>query len=612
MERFVLFIISYFGVCVLFFEMIQKPLFGFYNRRANREKMRVSDCMQIYSHGLVTDLIMASYLTALPLLLACVHVHLPYFNLYPWLTGCNVILSLVVGLITVADTALYKFWEFKIDSSIFTYLKSLKGTFASVSMSYIVSALLAVLVVSGVFFGGVQLVVSRYCLNNTFAPLDWVEHLKDLVAFLVMVVCLFVIIRGLKIRPNNPSVVYYSKNPFYNHSALNPLYNLTYSLTSVKDDFKGRFYAFDDAYCAKAFEPLFPVTGTPTVRLLNTTRPNIVLIVWESLCARYVESLGGMPGVTVQLDRLAEEGVMFTRCDAGSFRTDRGLVCLLSGFLGQPTTSVIKYTRKLPNLPAFPRVLRDLGYSTMALHGGELTIMHKSDYYLASGHDRLVSQKDFPSSAPAGKWGVNDGYVFSWLYDDIQKKTKQGTPWYTTFQTLSSHEPFDVPYDRLKTDKMANSFAYTDECFGYFVDRLKATPAWENLLIVCTGDHGFNLGQPLSRSEYPHIPLLLLGGAVKQPMKIDTIIGQTDLAATLLGQMELPHEEFVFSRDVLADTYTYPFSMHTYNNGFLFRDSTGYTNYDNVADRAIEGADEQREETGKVILQTLYSDLSRR
>lgn len=611
MERVVFFVVFYFCFCVIFFEVIQKPLFCFYNRKSNMERPSLGDWRRIYSHGFVTDLIVASYLTAVPLLLVWIHSHLPYFNLYWLLTSYNVFLSLAVALIVVADVALYKFWQFKIDSSVFTYLESLKGTFASVSIGYVLSALLVVLAVGNIFFCGVNWITDMYCHHQMFTASGVEDHLGIFAIVLVFVISLFVIIRGLKIRPNNPSIAYYSKNPFYNHSALNPLYNLIYSLTSVKNDFEGQFRFFKEEHRAEVFELLFPVIGTPQIKLLNTTRPNILLIVWESLCARYIESLGGMSGVTVNIDSLAKEGVLFTRCDAGSFRTDRGLVCLLSGYPGQPTTSVIKYTRKLPHLPAFPRVLRDLGYSTMALHGGDLTIMHKSDYYLASGHDKLVSQKDFPSSAPAGKWGINDGYTFSWLYDDIQQKTQQGIQWYTTFQTLSSHEPFDVPYHRLE-DKMANSFAYVDDCFGSFVDRLKASPAWDNLLIICTGDHGFNLGQPLSRSEYPHIPLLLLGGALNQSMKIDTIISQTDLAATLLGQLEISHKDFMFSRDVLADTYTYPFSFHTYNNGFLFRDADGYTNYDNVADMAIEGADDHREEQGKAILQTLYEDLNRR
>ena len=142
-------------------------------------------------------------------------------------------------------------------------------------------------------------------------------------------------------------------------------------------------------------------------------------------------------------DQLAEEGVLFTNCWAGSFRTDRGLVCTLSGYLGMPTASAILYTNKLPHLPALPRLLRDkAGYETMAVHGGQLNIFHKSDYYWTSGHDLLVEEHYFPSDAPRCRWGVHDGYVFDWLADDIITEAEKGKRWFKTFQTLSSHEPF--------------------------------------------------------------------------------------------------------------------------------------------------------------------------
>lgn len=76
--------------------------------------------------------------------------------------------------------------------------------------------------------------------------------------------------------------------------------------------------------------------------------------------------------------------------------------------------------------------------------------------------------------------------------------------------------------------------------------------------------------------------------------------------------MDIPHKDFTFSRDVLADTYRYPFAFNTFNNGFIFRDSTGCIVYDNNAQKALFGADKAREEKGKAILQTLYDDLSTR
>lgn len=611
MWDFIIFTAAYFALCTLFFCVLQKPLFGIYNRHSNTQRLSIRDINNVYTHGIRSDFIIASYLTAIPLLASTIYTLIPHFNIQTVLCIYNGIMALAISLIVMSDTILYRYWQYKLDSSVFVYLKSPKGAFASVSALYLVVAFSIVFLVAAIYFVCAQLVCHIF-FKSQLSAVEWWQYILVTLSCLTILACLYAIIRGLKIRPNNPSVVYYSKNPFFNHWALNPAYNLIYSLTT-RDEFKGKFRHFNDSECDEIFAPLFPTKGTPQEKILNTTRPNILLVVWESLGAEFVESLGGKPDVAVNVDRLARNGVMFTRCTAGSFRTDRGLVCLLSGYLGQPTTSVIRYTRKLPNLPALPRLLKNEGYETTAVHGGDLSIMHKSDYYLASGHDKLISQKDFPKSAPTCKWGIHDGYMFDWLYNDIIEKTRADKRWFTTFQTLSSHEPFTVPYNRLPDDEVANSFAYTDHCFGKFIDKLKQTPAWEKLLVICVADHGFNISHhPKSRSKYAHIPLLMLGGAVAHPARFDSIISQTDLAATLLGQMGLPHDDFIYSRDVLADTYKYPFSFHTYTNGFMFTDATGMTNYDNVAETAIEGSDPDRERKGKAILQKLYEDLSNR
>lgn len=187
---------------------------------------------------------------------------------------------------------------------------------------------------------------------------------------------------------------------------------------------------------------------------------------------------------------------------------------------------------------------------------------------------------------------------------------------HTAFLTLSSHEPFEVPYHRLE-DKIPNAFAYTDECLGKFVDRLKQTPAWKDLLVICLPDHGFYYPREGSNAmpRFYHIPLLWLGGAVKQPMQVDKIMNQTDLAATLLGQLGLEHTAFTFSRNVLGSDYKYPFAFYSFNNGFSFRDSTGVTVFDNNSGSILfdePEADESRLDKGKAILQTVYDDLGNR
>ena len=209
---------------------------------------------------------------------------------------------------------------------------------------------------------------------------------------------------------------------------------------------------------------------------------------------------------------------------------------------------------------------------------------------------------------------MNDDITFDHLYQVIKERTEG--PWHTTFLTLSSHEPFEVPYHRLDAKK-PNAFAYTDDCLGRFVDRLKQLPQWKDLLIVCLPDHGIFYPEQGTAHDWDihHIPMLWLGGAIREPRVIDCLMNQTDLAATLLGQLDLPHEDFTFSRNVLGEEYTYPFAYYTFNNGFAFADSTGFTLFDNAAGRVLEdlpSANEQRVRLGKAILQSSYDDLGKR
>lgn len=612
MTQFIVYTVMHFLGCMLFFLCIQRPMFIVYNIKTSRDKIHFKDLCQIYRYGYKTDLAVAAYLTAIPLLLSWIHLLLPIFNLRTLIIVYEIAAAVAVSLLSVADTALYRFWQFKIDKSVLVYLRNLKGAFASVSIAYIIAAFAFVTIVWAIYFAIMDgaLIISGISNNNLWLN-GVMQYLCAVVIGVVLCGLLFLAIRGINSRPNSPSIAYYSCNMFFNHAAINPGYNFIYSL-SIKEEYKGKFKFFDEETCQNEAKKMFPTSGNTVRKLLNTDRPNIVLIIWESLCAEYVEAIGGKKGVTDNITRLSKEGVLFTNMHATSFRTDRGIVAILSGIIGQPTTSLIKYTKKLPNIPALPRTLKSLGYSTTIMHGGDLSVLHKSDYYAASGMDTLIGQSDFTDKAPTCRWGIHDNYMFDRLYDRVVDSPAQGAPWMITLQTLSSHQPFEVPYHRLE-HKISNSYAFVDDALGRFVDKVKKTSQWDNLLIIVTGDHGMNDNDvPLEHHHQSHIPLLLLGGAVKEPAIIDDIVCQTDLPATILGQMGVDHSDFTFSRDITADTYTDPFAMHSFTNGFVFSDLSGYTEYDLISDKAIKNDDHDRQHKGKIILQYLYSDLANR
>ena len=90
----------------------------------------------------------------------------------------------------------------------------------------------------------------------------------------------------------------------------------------------------------------------PAVRVLDTLRPNVVVVILESFARTVMdEEVDGEP-VMPNMQRLKREGVWFKNFFANSFRTDRGEVAILSGFPAQTKTSVMKLPAKSRTLPS--------------------------------------------------------------------------------------------------------------------------------------------------------------------------------------------------------------------------------------------------------------------
>ena len=608
MKKRIAYISLYFFTVLLIF-ILQKPLFMLYNGSIEKG-FGFADYMQVMIHGASLDAATAGYLTAFPFLLVLISIWFRKFPLKKILYGYYILAAALISIIFVVDMALYTFWGFKLDASVFLYIDSPKEALASVSVGFILLRVLAILLLIALN-SWVLLKITPSVLTATR------KRIAGSAGMLLLGGVLFIIIRGgVTESTSNIGQVYFSNEPFLNHSAVNPDFSLLSSM-GKSQDFASEFNFFDEEKRAALFDGLYPTTdGDSIIQVLNTKRPNILIILMEGFGGAFVEPLGGLPDVTPHFNRLSKEGVFFTNCYANSFRTDRGTVCTFSGYLGLPTASVMKIPAKSRTLPAIAEGLSKAGYKTDFLYGGDINFTNMKSYLLSTGYQRLTANTDFSlAEQTSNAWGVNDDITFEYLYNQLRNRKEEG-PWHTAFLTLSSHEPFEVPYHRLE-DKIPNAFAYTDECLGKFIDRLKQTPAWKDLLVICLPDHGFYYPREGSNAmpRFYHIPLLWLGGAVKQPMQVDKIMNQTDLAATLLGQLGLEHTAFTFSRNVLGSDYKYPFAFYSFNNGFSFRDSTGVTVFDNNSGSILfdePEADESRLDKGKAILQTVYDDLGNR
>jgi phosphoglycerol transferase MdoB-like AlkP superfamily enzyme len=596
----------YLSVLAVF--IIEKPLFMIYAGGLHNE-YKIEDYLSVVYHGLPIDVTMAGYLIIFPFLLVIISSWwqgIPYKRL---MKVYNVLIALLLALVFIGDAAVYPFWGFKLDASIFFYLKTPKEALASVSL---IMALLGFLITGILAFLLIKLLGLMH--RDMFPVVK--KRIRASVLMIVLLVPLFISIRGgVEESTMNIGRAYFSTYQFLNHSAVNPCFSLLSSL-GKSEDYASMNEYFEEDVRAELFNGLYEKGDSSTLKLLNTTRPNILLIIMEGFGGDFIGSLGGQPGVSPRLDSLANEGVFFSNCYAGSYRTDRGVVCIMNGHPGLPTVSLMKLPIKSRTLPSLPRKFAENGYSTDFLYGGDINFTNMQSYLWSNGYQKITSDVDFSAAdKKTGAWGVTDKIMFDYLLNKL--KDRKDSLWHTAFLTLSSHEPFEVPYHRLD-DKICNSFAYTDSCIGALVDSLKKTPIWDNLLIVLVPDHGFCYPQEGNR-QLPHvhrIPIIWVGGAVSHHQVVDDFVSQSDLAATLLAQMDIEHSDFLFSRNVLSSDYKNPFAFYTFNNGLCYIDSTGISLFDNDSKQSImeEGKEgsENRLNKGKSILQTLMDDLGSR
>ena len=607
MKKRILFILAVFVAWLPVFA-IQKPVFMFYHH-ALAEGCSFSDLLLVILNGLKLDCTVSGYFTAVPLLCTLVSVWLPGRWIKKVLTGYFGVVAVIVSAVFAVDIALYSYWGFRLDATIFFYLQSPKDAMASVPIGlFIIQFIVFLLYAYGIYWFFKRLIIP-------LAPETIVK--KRIIGSILILLSggiLFIPIRGgVTTSTANVGMVYFSQNQFLNHSAINPTFSLMASF-SKQQDFSTQFQVFPEEKREAIFNSIYQPNDTiktEKIELLTTKRPHILVILLESFSANAIEVTGGEADITPHFNRLSKEGILFTNMYANSFRTDRGIVSVLNGYLAQPTTSIMKYPAKSQTLPSIARSLTNEGYKADMLYGGDINFTNMQSYFFSSGYSKITADRDFPLSSRLSKWGANDDVTFNWLYQYMEERPNE-TPWLSTFLTLSSHEPFEVPFHKLDNPYL-NSVAFTDSCLGLFIDKMKQLPVWENLLVVMVSDHGYKYPSNVQEFEPQryHIPMLWLGGAIKEPQIINTIACQTDLAKTLLNQLNVPTGDFIFSKDILDPAIPH-YAFYTFNNGFGMIDSTGISVYDNEGEKVLLDGNELRIEKGKALLQTLYKDMGNR
>lgn len=635
MKQIIWFVKTYATFVVLF--VLQKPLFLFLEKGSATQPVDniFTELPAVIWHGLPLDLSMAGYLSVIPGFLSIAVVWLKRDLVKPIMNIYFIIASLFITCSFLLNASLYPYWKYPLDSTpLFYFFTSPADAIASVSIWQVILSIVILIVLTvGVWFtlrmrGEKRQQYSRYSYGyggfgsgkrNRFDDFD--RHRgRTSIILLLLTGLLFLPIRGgITVSTMNTGQAYYSQNAYLNHSAVNPLFSLLESITH-QEDFASQYRFMKDKEADKIFATMTSTSDENTYPLLNEATfkkgtPDILIVIMESFASDIMPSMGSYKDVAVCLDSIAQQSILFTRFYANSFRTDRGMVSILSGYPAQPTTSIMRYPRKTSQLPSIARNLAKYkNYKTTYYYGGDADFCNMRSYLVSQGYQHIISDANFPIEDKLSKWGVPDHILAAKMMEDIKAQQNEKRPMLRILQTSSSHEPFEVPYHRLK-DKRLNAFAYTDSVMGAIVREYRKLPRWKNTLIVFVPDHVGGYKENLNdhdRSRY-QIPLILAGGAISRPMKVGIIGSQHDIAATLLGQLGVEHREFTFSKNMMSDT-TPKFAFFAVNDAFGIVSEENSLIYDNRAKRIVYDKGEKgfNLKRGQAYLQKLYDDLAKK
>ena len=284
-------------------------------------------------------------------------------------------------------------------------------------------------------------------------------------------------------------------------------------------------------------------------------RLNVVLITVESLSAKYLGSFGNQEGLTPELDRLAQQGMLFTQLYATGNRTVRGLEALSLAVPPTPGQSIVRRPDN-EGLFTLGSVFRRKGYQTHFLYGGYGTFDNMNGYFGGNQYqvlDRLALNKD--QITQENIWGVADEDLYGMALREFDQEARQGKPFFAHLMTTSNHRPYTFPEHRIARPQGQRDSAvqYTDWAIGDFLRRAQKHAWAKNTLFVIVADH---CASSAGKTEIPvegyHIPMIIWSPDHVAPQRVDRLASQMDVAPTLLGLLNFSYESQFLGQDLFA------------------------------------------------------------
>jgi len=519
--------------------------------------------------GLRFDTTISGYALGLPLVLIIANHYLLKENKFVFksIIGLTFILYLPAFFIAAIDIPYFHHFFDRISISIFLWSND---TNVSTAMFFEWGYLWPTLIFLGLnFYLALKLKNIIRFYNKAEQKKKW-SH----IVYTLLFITLFIFSLRGKIDFNVPPLdirdAYHCEYSYLNKIALNPTFSLLRSYLDSKLPQNASIHFIDEDKALVNVKKYLNIKKSefknPIARQIQgvdslRSKPNIVVVIMESMTAHKVGRYGNPLGLTPTLDDLATKGIVFDNFYSTGIHTFNGIFSTLYSYPAiyrqQPMM-----TSPINEYYGMPQVLKENGYQTSFFTTHNELFDNVGGFLRANAIDRVYSDKDYPKEKLIGTWGVADDYLFEYGIEEMNKMAKNNKPFLSVFMTCSDHAPYTLPsYFTPKNTEMTQQIVeYADWSISQLLEHSAKEPWFDNTIFVFVSDHGQAMNvvyeMPLSLNQ---IPCIIYAPSLLKPTVVSGFGVQSDIYPTLMGITNIPYVNTTMGVDLLKEKRKYAY-----------------------------------------------------
>ncbi len=503
------------------------------------------------SNGIRTDLSLLGYFLIVPAVINMALRETKIFSVWSKILNCYLLAVLFfIIFVECATPAFIIQYDLRPNRIFVEYLIYPKEVFGMLIQGHLLTLILTTITTTIII--GFVFINRKNLFNIEHKPVycKWKFNLLSV----VMICVLFLCARGtLEHRPLNPSLVYFSNDPLINSLTLNSTYSIGFALYQMQHEKNSsemygtmsKVEIFSEISLASELSNSAQLTQKENFQTLMTRTPfhqgkpkNIVIVLEESLGAKFVGSLGGK-SISPNLEQLLDSGWSFDNLYATGTRSVRGIEAVITGFTPTPARSVVKLDKSQTNFYTIAETLKSKNYQTQFIYGGQSHFDNMKSFFLGNGFTNIVDLNNFENPKFVGSWGASDGDLFDQSIKELNKLNDDNQPFFSLIFTSSNHSPFEIPpnvlSEKIGESKQDKAIRYADYALGKFIDQSKQEAYWENTIFLIVADHeSRTVGNDLVPLNDFHIPAVFLNSKMPN-IRDKRLVSQIDLPVTLLS-----------------------------------------------------------------------------